>query len=46
VRDGIAVADPEIMAELGVEGALSLAVTEKRTRAQLDRVVELLEAMR
>ncbi len=45
-RDGMAVADPHIIAALGAKDALSFACTEKRTRAQLDRLAVRLEEMR
>jgi glycine dehydrogenase subunit 1 len=47
VRDGLSgagflVEDPMLLRSLGVENALRLAVTEKRTRAELDRLVAVL----
>ncbi len=44
-EDGIDVADPRILASLGVNNAIAFAVTEKRTRAQLDRLANRLEAL-
>ena len=44
-EDGIEVADPRVLASLGVNNAIAFAVTEKRTRAQLDRLANRLEAL-
>ena len=41
-REGIAVGLPEYVARMGVEGAFSVAVTEKRTEGELQRLVEVL----
>ena len=46
LQDGIAISDPRSLSALGVENAVAFAVTEKRTRDQLDRVVTRLEAIR
>ncbi len=46
LKEGIAIGHPKWLAGLGVENAVSFAVTEKRSRAELDRVVELLKRIR
>ncbi len=43
---GFLVEDPAELAALGVENALRIAVTERRTRAELDRVVAVLGGKR
>ena len=39
---GVAVSDPGWLSALGVEGAIAFAVTERRSREELDRVVDAL----
>ena len=46
LEDGIAISDPRSLSTLGLENAVAFAVTEKRTRDQLDRVVARLEEVR
>ena len=43
---GFLVESPQAMADLGVPNALRLAVTERRTRTELDRVVDILGGTR
>ena len=43
---GFLVHDPEELRPLGIENALRFAVTEKRTREELDRVVDVLRGER
>ncbi len=43
---GFLVESPRAMADLGVPNALRLAVTERRTQAELDRVVDILGGKR
>ncbi|HEY5596313.1 MAG TPA: aminomethyl-transferring glycine dehydrogenase subunit GcvPA [Candidatus Bipolaricaulota bacterium] len=42
-RKNVLVLDPDVLKPLKVKDALLLAVTEKRTRAQLDRLIELMK---
>lgn len=42
VRAGFAVEAPDDLRSMGVENALRLAVTEKRTKDELDRLIQLL----
>ncbi len=43
---GIAIGDPKWLGDLGIGSAVSFAVTEKRSRTELDRVVDLLQELR
>jgi glycine dehydrogenase subunit 1 len=43
---GILLDDPQSLAALGAPGTLRFAVTEKRTKDELDRLVDLLGGMR
>lgn len=45
-EEGFLVEDPEPLARLGLPGALRLAVTEKRTKEELDRFVRVLGGIR
>lgn len=45
-KEGILVDDPQRLVEIGVTEALRLAVTEKRTKEELDRLVSLLGGIR
>lgn len=42
---GILVEDPRLLASLGIDNGLRVAVTEKRTRDELDRFVDLVGGM-
>jgi len=42
-EQGISVLDPACLSDVGLDEALLLAVTEKRTRAQIDRLVALIK---
>ena len=42
VQAGFAVEEPDELRSMGLESALRLAVTEKRTKAELDRLIQVL----
>lgn len=46
IQAGFAVEAPEQLRSTGFENALRFAVTEKRTKAELDRLIQVLEAVR
>jgi glycine dehydrogenase subunit 1 len=46
VHAGFAVEAPEVLRKLGVQNALRFAVTEKRTKAELDRLIDELGGCR
>ncbi len=45
-EEGILLDDPAVLADLGLDGALRIAVTEKRTPEELDRLVGFLGGVR
>ncbi|MFC2095227.1 aminomethyl-transferring glycine dehydrogenase subunit GcvPA [Candidatus Bipolaricaulota bacterium] len=46
VQEGFAVESPDDLRSMGLEGALRLAVTEKRTKAELDQLIRVLGEIR